>query len=234
MGSNFIDKVVISVGGSLIVPKGGIDTTFLKKLNEFVRNQLASHPDRQFFLVIGGGETARQYIAAGKEVIEKLTDEDVDWLGIHSTRLNAHLVRTIFHDIAHPNIIEHYEIIRKVEERVVIASGWKPGWATDYCAALLCEDYGVKTVINLSNIKQVYTADPRTNPDAKPLEHATWDEFRKLVGDTWTPGMNAPFDPIASRKSQELGVKTVVMSGDDFDNIEKYFAGETFLGTVIE
>ncbi|HYK08891.1 MAG TPA: UMP kinase [Candidatus Eisenbacteria bacterium] len=234
MGSNFIDKVVISVGGSLIVPKGGIDTTFLKKLNEFVRNQLASHPDRQFFLVIGGGDTARQYIAAGKEVIEKLTDEDVDWLGIHSTRLNAHLVRTIFHDIAHPNIIEHYEIIRKVEERVVIASGWKPGWSTDYCAALLCEDYGVKTVINLSNIKQVYTADPRTNPDAKPLEHATWDEFRKLVGDTWTPGMNAPFDPIASRKSQELGVKTVVMSGDDFDNIEKYFAGETFLGTVIE
>ncbi len=234
MGSNFLDKVVMSIGGSLIVPPSGINITFLKKLEDFVRNQLASHPDRQFFLVIGGGETARQYIKAGRAVIEKLTDEDVDWLGIHSTRLNAHLVRTIFHDIAHPAIIEHYEVIRKVEEHVVIASGWKPGWSTDYCAALLCEDYSVKTVINLSNIKQVYTADPRTNPHASPIDHASWDEFRKLVGDTWTPGMNAPFDPIASRKSQELGVKTVVMGGDDFDNIEKYFRGESFLGTIIE
>jgi uridylate kinase len=92
----------------------------------------------------------------------------------------------------------------------------------------------VKTVINLSNIKQVYTADPKIDPDAKPIDHASWEEFRKLVGDEWKPGMNAPFDPIASKRSQELGVKTVVMSGEDFDNIENYFAGKPFLGTVIE
>lgn len=234
MGSNYLDKVVMSIGGSLIVPNGGINTTFLTKLNDFIRQQLASHPDRQFFLEIGGGATARHYRDAGKAVIGQLTNEDLDWLGIHATRMNAHLIRTIFHDIAHPAIIEHYDIIQKVEEPVVVASGWKPGWSTDYCATLLCEDYGVRTVINLSNIKQVYTADPRTNPDAKPIEHITWADFRKIVGDVWTPGMNAPFDPIASKKSQELGVKTVVMSGDDFDNIEKYFDGKPFLGTVIE
>lgn len=234
MGSNYLDKVVMSIGGSLIVPQGGINTTFLKQLNEFIRAQLASHPDRQFFLVIGGGATARQYRDAGKEVIGRLTAEDLDWLGIHATRLNAHLVRTIFRDIAHPAIIEHYDVIRKVDEHVVVASGWKPGWSTDYCASLLCEDYGVKTVINLSNIKQVYTADPRTNPDAKPIEHASWDEFRKIIPSEWTPGLNVPFDPVASRKSQELGVKTVVMSGDDFDNIQNYFDGKPFLGTVIE
>lgn len=234
MGSNHLDKVVISVGGSLIVPNGGINTTFLQKLNSFIRAQLASHPDRQFFLVIGGGATARHYIDAGKAVIDKLTHEDMDWLGIHSTRLNAHLIRTIFHDIANPTIIEHYDIIRKVEEPVIVASGWKPGRSTDFCAALLCEDYGVSTVVNLSNIKQVYTADPRTNPDAKPITHTTWAEFRKLVGDEWTPGLNAPFDPVAARKAQELGVKVVVVSGEDFDNIQNYFDGKQFLGTVIE
>lgn len=234
MGSNHIDKVVISVGGSLIVPNGGINTEFLKKLNNFIRQQLASHTDRQFFLVIGGGATARHYIDAGRDVVEKLAHEDMDWLGIHSTRLNAHLIRTIFRDIAHPQIIEHYEIIRKVEEPVVVASGWKPGWSTDFCAALICEDYGVSTVINLSSIKQVYTADPRTDSNARPIEHTTWEEFRKIVGDVWTPGMNAPFDPIAARKSQELGVKVVVMGGEDFDNIQDYFDGKPFLGTVIE
>ena len=234
MGSTYPDKVVMSIGGSLIVPNGGINVDFLKRLNSFVRQQLASHPDRQFFLVIGGGATARHYRDAGRDVIGKLTDEDLDWLGIHSTRLNAHLIRTIFHDIAHPNIIEHYDIIRKATEQVVVASGWKPGWSTDYDCVMLCEDYDVNVIINLSNIKQVYTADPQVDKDAKPIEHMTWQEFRGLVGDEWKPGMNAPFDPIAAKKAQGLGVKVVVMSGDDFDNVEKYLTGQKFLGTVIE
>jgi len=234
MGSAFPDKVVMSIGGSLIVPNGGIDTNFLAKLNSFIRQQLAEHPQRQFFLVIGGGATARHYRDAGKDVIGKLKDEDLDWLGIHSTRLNAHLIRTIFHDIAHPQIIEHYDVIIKPTEQVVVASGWKPGWSTDYDAIMLCEDYDVKVVLNLSNITQVYTDDPRTNPDAKPIDKMSWNEFRTLVGDEWKPGMNAPFDPIAAKKAQELGVKVVVMSGENFENIENFLKGQDFLGTVIE
>jgi len=234
MGVNVSDKVVMSIGGSLIVPNGGIDTNFLTKLNDFIRQQLADHPNRQFFLVIGGGATARHYRDAGKAVIGKLTEEDLDWLGIHATRLNAHLIRTIFHDIAHPHIIEHYDQIREANEQVVVGSGWKPGWSTDYDAIMLCESYGVHIVMNLSNIKQVYTADPRLDPEAKPIDHMSWEEFRKLVGDEWKPGMNAPFDPIASKKAQELGVKVVVMSGEDFGNIKKFISGQDFLGTVIE
>ena len=88
-------------------------------------------------------------------------------------------------------------------------------------------------VDNLSNIQQVYTDDPKKNPDAKPIENISWEEFRKIVGDEWTPGLNAPFDPIAAKKAQELGVKVVVMSGDDFENIENYFAGKQFVGTTI-
>ncbi len=234
MGSTYTDKIVMSIGGSLIVPNGGIDTEFLKKLNDFIRKQLASHPDRQFFLTIGGGGTARHYINAGKEVIGQLTGEDLDWLGIHSTRMNAHLIRTIFHDIAHPHIIEHYEIIRKAVEPVVVASGWKPGWSTDFCAVMLCEDYDVHTVLNLSNIQQVFTQDPRQDPKATPIDKMSWDQFRALVGNEWHPGMNAPFDPIASKKAQELGVKVLVLNGNDFDNVGKALEGKPFLGTTIE
>jgi len=235
MGNNGLERIVISVGGSLIVPNGGISTTFLKKLNSFVRDQLAQNKKRQFFLVIGGGSTARHYRDAGREVVgHELTVNDLDWLGIHATRLNAHLVRTIFQDIAHPVIIEHYEIIRKASEPVVVASGWKPGWSTDYCAALLCEDYDVTTVINLSNIDQLYDKDPQEFPDAKPIEKIDWDGFRALVGNDWTPGMHAPFDPIAAKKAQEKGVKVVILSGSNFENAEKYFKGEKFVGTVIE
>lgn len=231
----YSDKVVISVGGSLIVPNGGINTEFLKKLNSFVREQLAKNENRQFFLVIGGGAVARHYRDAGAEVIgHELARDDLDWLGIHATRFNAHLIRTIFRDIAHPVIIEHYDVIKKPEERVVIASGWKPGWSTDYCSVLLCEDYGVKEVVNLSNVNQVYDTDPNKNPNAKPIEKIDWEGFKKIVGDEWNPGMNSPFDPVAAKKAEELGLKVVIMNGSDFENIEKYFRGEEFLGTVVE
>src|SRR3990172_11975910 len=229
------EKIVISVGGSLVVPNGGIDTEFLIKFNKFIRTRLAENKKRQFFLIAGGGSTTRHYQNAGRKVIgDKLTHDDLDWLGIHATRLNAHLIRTIFRDVAHPYILKHYEIIRKVEEPVVVGSGWKPGWSTDFCAIMVCQDYGAKTVINLSNINQICDKAPNKSSDAKPMNKISWRELRKLVGDKWTPGMHVPFDPIAAKKAQSLGVKAVIVNGRDFDNLENYFRGRKFTGTVIK
>ncbi len=229
------DRIVISLGGSLIIPNGGIDIIFLKRFNAFLRKQLAASKSRQFFIVAGGGMTTRHYQDAARSVIEhELVAEDLDWIGIHATRLNAHLIRTIFRDLAHPYIIKHYEIIRKVTERVIVASGWKPGWSTDFCAAMLCEDYNIKTIVNLSNVDMAHDRDPNNFPDARPIRKTTWKKFRKLVGDKWTPGLNMPFDPIASKKAEELGLKVVIMKGDNFKNLENYFSSREFVGTVIE
>lgn len=229
------EKIVISLGGSLIVPNGGIDTKFLASLNSFIRQKLSANPARQFFLVVGGGATARHYRDAANTVLgHEITRDDLDWLGIHATRLNAHLIRTMFRDIAHPHIIKHYDIIRKAKESVVVASGWKPGWSTDFDAVLLCEDYGVKTIINMSNIDRAYDKDPNKFPDAKPYDNINWTDFRKIVGTEWIPGMNAPFDPVAAQKAQELGVKVVILNGYNFENLENYFSGKQFVGTTIE
>jgi uridylate kinase len=235
MGNNHREKIVISVGGSLIIPNGGIDTKFLSKFNKFIRTKLTENKNRQFFLIVGGGITTRQYQNAARDVIgNKLTRDDLDWLGIHATRLNAQMIRTIFRDVAHPYILKHYEIIRKVEEPVVVGSGWKPGWSTDFCAVMACQDYNVKTVINLSNVDQICDKDPGKFNDARPIDEISWKELRKLVGDKWTPGMHAPFDPIAAKKAQELGIKLVVINGNNFENLERYFNNEKFVGTIIE
>ncbi|HRN96599.1 MAG TPA: UMP kinase [Candidatus Levybacteria bacterium] len=227
-------KIVISLGGSLIVPSTGIDTQFLASFNTFIRAKISENPEYQFFIVVGGGQTARDYRDAGRNVLhQELSPDDLDWLGIHASRLNAHLVRTIFRDIAHPVILEQFDIIRKVTERIVIGAGWRPGWSTDYCAVMVCEDYEVDTIINLSNIEKVYTADPNTNADAKPIDTITWADFQTLVGEKWTPGMNVPFDPIATKKAQELELKVVIMKGNDFENLENYFDGKEFVGTTI-
>lgn len=224
--------IVLSVGGSLIAPSEKIDSEFLTNLNKFIREQVKK--GKRFFLVAGGGTTARYYRDAGKEVIGSLTDEDLDWIGIHATRLNAHLLRTIFQDISHPRIIENYN--RRLinwSEPVVIGAGWKPGWSTDYTAVLLAKDYGGNLIVNLSNIDWVYDKDPRKYKDAKPIEKLTWEELEKLVGIKWTPGINTPFDPVASQLAKKLGLTVIVANGKDINNVEKILEGDAFKGTVI-
>lgn len=232
--NGYKEKVVISVGGSLIVPNGGIDSKFLQELNKFIREELAKNKNRQFFLITGGGMTTRHYQAAARDVVgHQLTSDDLDWIGIHATRLNGHLIRTIFRDIAHPFMIDDYSFIRKANEPVVVGAGWKPGWSTDYDAVLTCEDYGAKTIINLSNIDEVYDKDPNKFKDAKPIDKISWADFRKITGDEWIPGMNLPFDPIAAKKAQGLKIKVIVVNGNNFENLKSYFSGKKFVGTVI-
>jgi uridylate kinase len=225
---------ILSLGGSLVVPKEGIDTVFLAKFNRFIREQISSKK-RRFFIVVGGGVTTRQYQEAARIVRgEKIEDVDLDWLGVHATRLNAQLIRTIFRDIADLRVIKHYEIILKIEHPLAIAAGWKPGWSTDYCAVTLAQDYNISTVINMTNIDQVYDKDPKKHPDARPIPRLTWSEYRAMAGDTWIPGMNLPFDPIASKLADEFHVTVKILNGRDLDNLEKALNGEEFVGTVIE
>jgi len=224
---------VLSLGGSLIVPNGGIDTKFLIAFNRFIRNQISSKK-RRFFITVGGGAEARHYIKAGMDVRgQRLTSSDNDWLGIHATRLNAQLIRTIFQDIADARVIKHYEVILKIDKPIAIAAGWKPGWSTDYCAVTLCQDYNISKAINLTNIDYVYSADPRRNPNAKPLKDLSWKTYRGMVGDVWTPGMNAPFDPIAAKLAQGLDITVKIMNGKNLDNLAKALDEKPFEGTTI-
>lgn len=227
---------IFSLGGSLIVPNGGIDFKFLKSFSAFIRNKITS-ADMRFFLVCGGGSTARHYCNAATDVMgKKIANEDLDWLGIHATRLNSHLMRTIFRDIAYERLIKHYDLIDKkvVDFPVVIAAGWKPGWSTDFCAVLLAEDYGIKTLINLTNIDMFYDKDPNKFADAKPITKMTWDEVTAIVGKKWIPGLNTPFDPIAAQKAKEIGLKVINCNGKNLDNLDNIMTGKKFVGTVIK
>ncbi len=228
------ETIVLSFGGSLIVPNGGIDTQFLKGFSTFIRKQIAEK-NRRFFIICGGGATARNYIDAGSKVVgDSISNEDKDWLGIHSTRLNAHLLRTIFQDIAYPRIFKHYDQEYDIQdEPVVVCSGWKPGWSTDYCAVLIAEQQSAKTILNLSNIDKVYDKDPRRFKDARPIEKTTWDHFETLVGDKWVPGLNAPFDPVATQRAKQLELTVFILNGRNISNLEAAIDGRRFIGTVI-
>lgn len=218
----------------MIVPEE-VDVAFLKSFKKFILNRIGKGD--KFILVAGGGKLARKYQQAAIEVTS-LDNEEKDWLGLHSTRLNGHLLRTIFKERAHPMLVTNYVVdLDKFSEvfsqDILVGAGWKPGWSTDYVTVLMAKKFNASSVINLSNIEYVYSEDPRVNPSAKKYEKISWDEFKEIVGSKWDPGMSAPFDPIATKLASEIPLDVAIMNGKDLENLGKYLDGKDFKGTLI-
>lgn len=225
--------IIISLGGSLVVPNE-IDCDFVKKFKGTLETYIEK--GYKFIIITGGGKTARKYIDASAEVSD-VSNDDKDWLGIHATRMNAHFIRTIFRDYAHPRINTNphdLEDFYNFKESVLVAAGWRPGFSTDYDAVILAKYMDIDKIINLSNIDYAYDKDPNKFPDAQKIENISWTDFRKIVGDEWDPGMNAPFDPIASKIAQEENIEVSIMNGKDMENLKNYIDGKEFKGTVIK
>jgi uridylate kinase len=218
------------VGGSLIVPNE-LDSDFLSNFRDLILKKIGEN--LSFFIITGGGRTARRYQEAAHAVRGDLEREDLDWLGIHSTRLNAHLFRTLFSEHAQARIVKNPT--RRVSDQsdIVIGAGWKPGWSTDYCAVLAAKQLGAKKMVNLSNIDYVYDKDPKKNPDAQKIEKISWGEFRTLIPSEWDPGLSSPFDPVAAKEAEHLKLEVAVINGHKLEEFDKYLSGKPFTGTVI-
>lgn len=221
---------VISLGGSLIAPPEGINVAFLRGFAALIRKECAK--GGRFVIICGGGTAARQYQAAAAKAT-KLTGDDLDWLGIHATRLNAHLLRTVLRDLAHPRIITDPHEDMPSRRPVVIGAGWRPGWSTDYVGVLLARRYDADTLINLSNVPYVYDKDPRKFKGAQAFPRLDWKRFRKMFGTRWSPGLNSPFDPVASRQAEKQKLRVVIAEGRDLRNLALILAGKEAAGTVI-
>lgn len=160
-------------------------------------------------------------------------NKQADWIGITATRLNAQLVKAIFNDLCPNEVVYDPTADFQFQGKILVAAGWKPGFSTDNDAVVLAQRFGAKTVVNLSNIDTVYTDDPKTNPNARPLDTISWEDFRKMVGDEWTPGKNTPFDPIASKEAHQQGISVICAGGRDIENTRAILDGKPFKGTRI-
>jgi len=224
--------IVMSVGGSLIVPDT-IDTLFLCEFRNFIERQI-TYSGHRFVIIAGGGKTARTYQDAASCVVE-LNPEDIDWMGIHATRLNGHLLRTIFRDQAYPAVITNPDEVRDIpkDTSLIIAAGYRPGASTDLRAAQIALNCGAKKIMNLSDIDYVYTDNPRKNKDAEKIEDISWEEFLKLIPTEWSPGLSSPFDPVAARVAEQHGLEVGIINGKKIEALEAYINGESFVGTRI-
>lgn len=223
---------VLSLGGSIVAPDAP-DTSFLRDFAALVRSWLDGDAARRLILVVGGGGPARTWQKAYRDSVDVPDPEAQDWIGIMATRLNAQLVRSLFLDLCPHEVVIDPSTVTVFGGRVLVASGWKPGFSTDFDAVVLAERFAADTLINLSNIAKVYTADPGSDPNAKPLDAISWKDFRAMIGDEWIPGKNVPFDPVASRRAEELSLKVVCAAGRNLDNLSAILDGKKFQGTLI-
>lgn len=222
--------IIVSLGGSIVCPDG-IDIGFLKSFNLFIRRHLKI--GYRFGIVVGGGGPARVYQNAASDILSSVSDEDKDWIGIHATRLNAQLLRTIFKDVANPVVFDSSRKITRSKHPVFIASGWEPGWSTDYIAASIAAHFGAPMFINAGKPSHVFDKDPARHKDAKKFDALTWREYRRLIPRRWSPGLSSPIDPVAAKLCEERSIKAAVINGKDLKNFAKVIAGKKFNGTLI-
>jgi uridylate kinase len=231
MKTTFLKTIVISLGGSRIVPDENIDVEFLKKFKELSMEQI--NKGNRLVIVCGGGYTCRKYQEASQKVT-KSTKTDKDWIGIMATRLNAELVRVMFGDSAYEKVIYNpYEKI-KTDKKVIIGAGYEPGCSTDTDTVVLAKQVGAQLVINTTDVDYVYDKDPRKFSDAKKIEKISWEEFKKLVGGTFESGMHAPFDPVASKFAMKNKIAVAIVNGNNLDNLRALLDEKKFIGTVID
>ncbi len=229
MNYQFTKTIVVALGGSIVHPDE-INTRFLKDFKKFLAPFLRRGV--KFVFVVGGGALARRFQVAAHRV-SRLTDDDKDWIGIHATRLNAHLLRTILREIADPVIIDARGKLPKLTHPVTVAAGWRPGWSTDYVAMQLAADYGVPEAVIAGKPSHVYEKDPGKFPRAKKFDAITWREYRKLVPAKWKPGLHAPVDPVAAALGGRQGMKAIIVDGRDMRNFAALLNGKEFEGTII-
>lgn len=213
-----VKNKVISLGGSLIVPNS-IDVPFLKKFKKIIDKKRS-----KFYIVCGGGITARNYIKAASNFTK-----DTDHVGIKATWINAELVKSMFSDVHKHVLIKP----KKTKEKITIHGGNKPNRSSDYEAVEVGIFLKDAEVINLTNVDYVYDKNPKKDKNTKPFEKLSWDEYKKICGNKWIPGLSLPFDPIASKYAQKKGLRVVILNGKNLKNFDNYLSGKKFKGTII-
>lgn len=222
---------VVSLGGSVMYPDN-LDTKFVKQFYSFILKAIES--GFKFVIIAGGGKLCRNYQNTAAS-ITKLSSQDLDWLGIETTKVNALLLKTIFQQKAQPQLLDRKGVVKSFGKYpLVIGCGWAPGWSTDYIAVQTAIDFKIKTVLNLSNVAYVYTADPKKDKAAQALEQLTWHDYLKITPKKRTPGMNTPFDPVASRLARKNNLTVIVADGRNLTNFQKILNNQKFAGTTIK
>lgn len=224
-----IDKVVVSVGGSVLIP-GSNDSDYISRLTG-VLGSLCQ--DVVLAVVVGGGRTARYYAETGRALGG--TDYQLDILGIGATRLNAQLLALALGDMP-DRVPEDPEetASRAAPGRVVVMGGTEPGHTTDAVAMMVARSMGADRVVNATAVDAVYTADPRKDPGAERIPRMTIGRLGEIVYKEHSASASSVFDPLGVEIARESRIDISMVDGRNLEELRKAILGQEFSGTFVD
>jgi len=226
--------VVLSIGGSSIIPEGKPDMAFLKAISGLIKKSKNS-----FGILCGGGTFARLYANAVREL--GAGEYEADSIAIRSTRQNAHLLLTALRSAGvevYERVIEDFESAKEParKSKAIVMGGTIPGITTDTDSVLLAEAIGAKRLVNISNVDAIYDSDPKKNPGAKRFGKMSYDELISLAGasDKRMAGTNFVFDFLACKLIARSKIETHFVSFKKMNDLENAIEGRKHGGTVVQ
>lgn len=221
-------KIVISLGGSVIVPDK-INYKFLEDFEKLIKKLSKKN---KFVIVTGGGHTARDYIDVLRK--ERLSEHIYSWVGIATTKLNARLVASYFKKIKKipDSLAEVKKALKKSNVVICGALGFQPGMTSDANAAQVAQAIKADFFVNITNVKGLYTKDPKKFKDAKFIPKISYDNFLKIASKiNYKAGQHFILDQVAAKIIKKAKIKTICLTG--LKNLENCLKGKKFVGTVI-
>ena len=183
-------RVLLKLSGEAFADSSigsGIDAVVVKRLAEEVADAVDAL-NVQIAIVVGGGNIFRGLKGASRGMDRPTADN----MGMLATVINALALQDALEDIGQPTRVQTAIHMSQVAEpyirrratrhlekgRVVIfaAGTGNPYFTTDTTAALRAAEIGAGVILKgtHSGVDGVYTADPRTNPDAVRYDRITY------------------------------------------------------------
>jgi uridylate kinase len=231
-------RIILKFSGEALVAAGnfGIDPAIVGKLARDIA-EVQQQQEVQIAVVIGGGNIWRG-MSASTMGMDRAT---ADYMGMLATVLNALALQDALeqlsvetrvqtavdmHQIAEPFI--RRRAIRHMEKgRVVIlaAGTGNPYFTTDTAAALRAAELGAEVILMAkSGVDGVYSADPKTSPNAQRYDRLTYQDVleRNL----------RVMDAAAVALCRDNDLPIIVFDVEQDGNIQRAARGEE-VGTLI-
>jgi uridylate kinase len=230
-------RVLLKISGEAFRGKEryGIDVDAVHRWAKEIADALKSKV--QMAIVVGGGNIWRG-TSKGAQGIDRVT---ADNMGMLATVINALALQDALEKMGIPTRVQSAIEILKLAEayirrravrhlekgRVVIFAGGigNPYFSTDTTAALRAVEIGADVLMKATQVDGVYSADPRTHPNAKRLTELTaMEAIRKRLG---------VMDTTAFSLCMDNNLPIIVFSLYRSGNIRRVLAGEP-VGTLIK
>ncbi len=220
----------MSLGGSIIIPDE-INYKFIDKFKDLIKRLSR---DMKIVIVTGGGSTARRYI--NPLIKNGISQKTACLIGIGITRLNARFMLNFFGEPAAKHLPSSMKEIKNMleKDRIIFTGGLRfvQDNTSDGTAAQIAS-YLKTDLINITNVKGLYTKDPNKHKDAKFIQAIGFEEFNKITGKIrYSAGQHFILDQNASKIIRDNKIKTSII-GPDLKNIENCLTGKKFIGTII-